>query len=150
MADTSKSSSHEQQQAEKFIAGLVEEWIGCSLSKNIHVVISDGIHIEPDLYSEDNRIIGEVFTHIGGVKVGQQHKLSQDILKMLLLEKSRGVQYRKIFVIVDDKVEKYLNGKSFVAESIRRFNIEIKRIYLPAEMCETIANAQKRQIMVNL
>ena len=30
---------------------------------------------------------------------------------MLLLEKTTGFQYRKIIVVADDKVEKYLHGK---------------------------------------
>lgn len=47
---------------------------------------------------------------------------------MLLLEKIKGVKYRKLLVIVDDKIEEYLNGKSFIAESIRQFGIEIKKL----------------------
>ena len=59
------------------------------------------------------------------------------------------VQHQKVIVVADDKVEKYLNGKSFIAESIRQFRIEIKRINLPEELYNTISNAQARQIMVN-
>lgn len=81
--------------------------------------------------------------------MGQQHKISQDILKMLLLEKSESVTYRKVIVVVDDKVEKFLNGKSFIAESIRQFGIEIKRIHLSEYLYSIILNAQKRQNMVN-
>ena len=68
---------------------------------------------------------------------------------MLLLEKSKGAMYRKVIVVADDKVEKYLKGKSFIAESIRQFEIEIKRINLPDELYAKIQNAQKRQMMVN-
>lgn len=52
MIDTSKSSSHEQQNAEVYIASMVEEWLGCPVERNAKVVLSDGVHIEPDLYSE--------------------------------------------------------------------------------------------------
>ena len=149
MVDTSKSSSHEQQNAEIYIASAVEEWLGCSVARNAKVTLAAGVHIEPDLYSEKDRIICEIFAHIGSLKVGQQHKISQDILKMLLLEKSKGITYRKVIVVADDKVEKYLNGKSFIAESIRQFGIQIKRIHLPEELYDTISNAQARQIMIN-
>lgn len=149
MVDTSKSSSHEQQNAEVYVASLVEEWLGCSVERNTKVFLSEGVHIEPDLYSEKDKIICEIFAHIGSLKVGQQHKISQDILKMLLLEKSKLSTYRKVIVVVDDKVEKYLNGKSFIAESIRKFGIEIKRIYLPEELFNTVSNAQARQTMIN-
>jgi hypothetical protein len=84
------------------------------------------------------------------LKVGQQHKISQDILKMLLLEKSKNTTYRKVIVVADDKVEKYLNGKSFIAESIRQFGIEIKRINLSEELYTMISNAQARQTMRNI
>lgn len=93
--------------------------------------------------------MGEIFAHIGSLKVGQQHKIAQDILKMLLLEKIKGVKYRKVLVIVGDKIEEYLKGKSFIAESIRQFGIEIKKIDLSEEIYEKIVNAQKRQVMVN-
>ena len=149
MIDTSKSGSHEQQRAEEFIADKVEEWIGCHVERNAKVVLSDGVNIDPDLYSEKDRVICEIFAHIGFLKVGQQYKISQDILKMLLLEKSQNTTYRKVIVVADDKVEKYLNGKSFIAESIRQFEIEIKRIKLSDEMYDMISNAQVRQTMIN-
>lgn len=102
MVDTSKSSSHEQQIAESYIASMVEEWLGCPVERNAKVVLSHGVHIEPDLYSEKDRVICEIFAHIGSLKVGQQHKISQDILKMLLLEKSGNVTYRKVIVVADE------------------------------------------------
>lgn len=149
MIDTRKSSSHEQQKAEVFIADMVEEWLGCHVERNAKVFFSEGVHIEPDLYSEKDRVICEIFAHVGSLKVGQQHKISQDILKMLLLEKSQNTTYRKVIVVADDKVEKYLNGKSFIAESIRQFGIEIKRVNLFDEMYDMISNAQARQTMIN-
>lgn len=149
MADTSKSKSIEQQETEVYLSMEVEKWIGCALEKNAKVYLAKGVHIEPDLYSEEEKILCEIYAHIGKLKVGQQHKISQDILKMILLEKSKGVKFRKIIITLDDEVEKFLNGKSFIAESIRQFGIEIKRMDVPKEIRETIARAQKRQIMVN-
>lgn len=149
MMDTSKSKSDEQQKAEITIGDRVEEYVACPLKRSERVVLTGGVHIVPDLYSEKDRIVGEIFAHIGSLKVGQQHKISQDILKMLLLEKTKGVKYRKMIIIVDEKIEEYLKGKSFIAESIRQFGIEIKKIDLSAEEYEKIINAQKRQVMVN-
>lgn len=149
MIDTSKSRSDEQQEAEIIIGNRVEEYLACPLKRNERVVLAEGVHIVPDLYSEKNRIVGEIFAHIGSLKVGQKHKISQDILKMLLLEKAKGIKYRKMLVIVDDKIEEYLKGKSFIAESIRQFGIEIKKIELLDETYKEIVNAQRRQVMVN-
>lgn len=150
MVDTSKSKSIEQQNAETFMALMVEEWLGCFVERNVKVAISDRAHIEPDLYSEKNKVICEIYAHIGVLKVGQQHKVSQDILKMLLLEKSKGTHFRKVIAVADEKVEGYLNGNSFIAESIRQFGIEIKRITLPKEMYANVLEAQKRQTMKNI
>ena len=149
MMDTSKSKSDEQQKAEITIGDRVEEYVACPLKRNERVVLTGGVHIVPDLYSEKHRIVGEIFAHIGSLTVGQQHKISQDILKMLLLENTKGVKYRKMIIIVDEKIEEYLKGKSFIAESIRQFGIEIKKIDLSAEEYEKIINAQRRQVMVN-
>ena len=149
MIDTSKSKSDEQQKAEIIIGNRVEKELSCSLKRNEKVVLSEEIHIVPDLYSEQDRIVGEIFAHIGSIKVGQKHKISQDILKMLLLEKIKGVKYRKMIIIVDEKIEEYLKGKSFMAESIRQFGIEIKKVDIPDETYENIMHAQKRQVMVN-
>lgn len=85
MVDTNKSNSNEQQSAEVYVATMIEEWLGCPVERNVKVILSDGVHIEPDLYSEKDKIICEIFAHIGALKVGQQHKISQDILKMLPL-----------------------------------------------------------------
>lgn len=43
-----------------------------------------------DLYSEKDRIVGEMCEHIGSLKIGQQHKISQEILKRILMEKLKG------------------------------------------------------------
>lgn len=150
MIDTSKSDSSEQQNAEGFMAVIAEEWLGCHVERNAKVFLSDGVHIEPDLYSEENKVICEISAHIGSLKVGQKHKFSQDILKMLLLEKSKGTQFRKVIIVADKKVEDYLNGNSFIAESIRQFGIEIKRIDLPKEIRDSVSNAQTRQVMINI
>ena len=102
MIDKSKSKSDEQQKAEIIIGNRVEKELSCPLKRNEKVVLSEGIYIVPDLYSEKDRIVGEIFAHTGSLKVGQQHKISQDILKMLLLEKTKGIKYRKLLVIIDD------------------------------------------------
>ena len=74
MVNTNKSSSHEQQKAEIIIAPMVENWLGCSVVRNAKVVLSDGVHIEPNLYSEEDKIICEIYAYISVLKVGQQNK----------------------------------------------------------------------------
>ena len=151
MADTKKSSSLEQQMAEDEIFCLVEDWLGCKVSRNPKIKMNnnDKVHIEPDFYSEEHSIIGEIFAHIGENKRGQSTKIANDILKMLLIEKDRCKSYRKIIVGCDEQEERTLSGKSALAESIRQFGIELKRVEISNELRETILSAQNRQVMIN-
>ena len=149
MIDTTRSNSEEQRSIENYVIREIERILGFPLERNVSVQLADNIYINPDFYSNDQTIVGEIYAHVGTLKVGQQRKISQDILKLLLLDKSKDMSYRKIITIVDDTVEKYLKGKSFIAESIRQFGIEIIRINLPDELYCTIQNAQLRQNLIN-
>lgn len=55
MMEKSKSDSREQQNAECYIATEAENMLGCKFEHNAKVVIGEGVHIEPDLYSEQKR-----------------------------------------------------------------------------------------------
>ena len=98
MGDSGKSNSYEQQQAELVVFELVQEWLmeeypTVRLQSNPKLFVGKS-YIQPDFFSEENGIIGEIFTHIGKTKKAQENKISNDILKMLLLEKVRGKTYR--------------------------------------------------------
>ena len=149
MDKRSKSSSHVQRHAEDVIFPLLEEKLGLVLEKNQKIVLSDAAHIEPDFYSESGKVVGEIYSHIGTPKPGQQRKIANDILKLLLLEKATGEKFRKIIVVCDEAVHRYLIGKSFVAESIRQFDIEVLLVEVPSELKSEILLAQKDQEMVN-
>ena len=66
-----------------------------------------------------------------------------------MIEKDRCKNYRKIIVICDEQEERTLSGKSALAESIRQFGIELKRVEISNELRETILSAQNRQVMIN-
>ena len=147
-----KSNSMEQQEAEEIIFNTVKDWLGIDdLQKNPTIRLTNDLYpqIVPDFYSEPLRIVGEVFAHIGTPKRGQHNKIANDILKMLLLEKMKGHTYRKIIVVCDETEENSLLGKSSLAECIRQFGIEIKRVVLDDDTRSRILRAQERQIMVN-
>lgn len=145
------SCSDVQQKYEKIIFEKIQNElkINFSLNPKIYLGKSPVCHMQPDFYSEDNKIIGEIFAHVGKLKPGQWRKITKDILKMLLIDKKESCLYRKIIVICDKTVEKELRGNSFVAESIREFGIEINYIELTKEQIKEIEAAQKKQNMVN-
>jgi hypothetical protein len=151
MTETSKSCSTEQKEAEKYIFEIVQNQIGENLKANPKIFLADNAftYIQPDFYSENGRIVGEIFANIGKPKKAQDNKIANDILKMLLLEKVTGKQYRKIIVVCDEAEEKKLLGLSALAESIRQFEIEVIKIEISEDVRSTIIVAQDRQIMKN-
>ena len=148
MSEIKKSSSIEQQEAGHIIFNMVKDWLGVDLKETYKIYLAD-TYMEPDFFSEKEAIVGEIFSHIGKPKKAQDNKIANDILKMLLLDKLHNKIYRKIIVVCDDAEYKKLNGKSLVAESIRQFNIEIKKFDLSDDVRNRIIEAQNRQVMVN-
>lgn len=150
--NTYKSGSDEQQYAGHVIFKEIERILAVPLQENVKIYLSDNkkIHIEPDFYSGDNCIVGEIFARVGSYKVGQRHKVAGDILKMLLLENVRGKKFRKMLVVCSDEEKNKLEqGASWLSESVRQFGIEVVKIDIPKELEMQIIEAQKRQKMVN-
>ena len=146
-----KSSSLEQVNAETCVFSAVEKQLGIPLEKNKVIYLSDNpyTYIQPDFYSEENQVIGEIFAHIGKPKKAQNNKIANDILKMLLFEEKTRRTFRKVIVVCDRQEYTHLQGKSVLAECIRQFNVELMYIELDEETRKSVLLAQKRQVMVN-
>ena len=84
------------------------------------------------------------------MRKAQSNKLSNDILKMILLEKVTGKEYRKIIAICDLEEKKRLEGNSILAESIRQFGIELLYVGVDEELRKQIIEAQEIQKMTNV
>lgn len=151
MSNTYKSNSEEQQYAENIIFAEIEKALGIKLAKNQKIYLNDKkTHIQPDLYSETCGVVGEIFSHIGNYKVGQSHKIANDILKMLLLDKAKNKKHKKIFVVCSDEEKNKLeNSSSWLSESIKQFEIEIIKINISDALRVKILSAQNRQKMIN-
>ena len=151
MENTHKSSSHVQMQAENVIFQKVEEQLGSKLERNKKIYLADNAftYMQPDFYSDEHCVVGEIFAHIGKPKKAQDNKIANDILKMLLLEKITGKQYRKILVVCDEAEKKKLEGQSVLAESIRQFHVEIMHIEIDEGTKMQILAAQELQKMTN-
>ena len=147
-----KSSSHVQMQAEEIICQKVEELLNIRFERNKQIYLADNAftYMQPDFYSAERFIVGEIFAHIGKPKKAQDNKIANDILKMLLLDKVTGKHHRKIIVVCDTSEKKKLEGKSVLAESIRQFNIEIMYVEIDAETQKQIVAAQELQKMTNI
>lgn len=138
------SSSLEQQQIEKHIFQIISDELGADLIANPVVPCGDAT-IQPDFYSDEHGIIGEIYAHIGSLKPPQQKKMLADILKMLLLEKMTGRTYRKIIAICDDEVFKAITGKSWASACFKAFEVEIRNVAIGEAQRMLLTAAQKRQ-----
>lgn len=98
MTNSQNSNSTEQQMAERILFEKVRQWLNQDIRANEKMPIGTTF-MQPDFYSAENAIIGEIFSHIGKPKKAQDNKIANDILKMLLLEKLEHKTYRKIIVV---------------------------------------------------
>lgn len=148
MERSEQSNSFEQQMAEQIIFEKVQNWLNKNLKENAKILVGK-TYMQPDFYSKEDGIIGEIFAHIGKPKKGQDNKVANDILKMLLLEKLEKRTYRKIIVVCDEQEMKKITGTSVLAECIRQFDIEVKMINIETDLRTMLIAAQKRQRMTN-
>ncbi|MBQ8696787.1 MAG: hypothetical protein IJ519_03610 [Clostridia bacterium] len=152
MNEREKSSSIEQIFAEEYIFADVERILNVKLEKNPKLFLSNNqyTYIQPDFYSAERLIVGEIFAHIGKPKKAQDNKIANDILKMLLFEKVSGRKYRKIIAVCDEAEKKKLLGMSVLSESIRQFGIEVIYVPISEKLRDEVINAQRRQRMTNV
>lgn len=141
------SDSSEQQTAEKYMLMFLQEKLGIKFDPESTLPIDIGV--KPDAIDPINKVVVEAYARIGEVKGAQLHKIKGDILKLAIIEKKLGVGWRKIMCFASDEAAKYAQGKSWVAEAARVFNVEIHIINLPEIQRNNVITAQKRQRMEN-
>ena len=141
------SDSTEQQNAESAMLHKLESDLGLSFESDCEIPIAAGV--KPDAVDYNNRVLVEVYAHIGKLKGAQLHKVKGDILKLILIEKKLGGKWRKIICFANDEASSYLKNNSWVAEAARSFEIEVVTVVLPVEHQKAVIAAQSRQRMVN-
>ncbi|MDH5553510.1 MAG: hypothetical protein OEX82_09310, partial [Nitrosomonas sp.] len=141
------SDSSEQQKAEGYMLTFLQDELGLNFDSNSVLPINIGV--KPDAIDPINKVIVEVYAHVGKVKGAQYHKIKGDILKLALIEKRLGTGWRKIICFASNEAAKYIRGKSWVAEAAKEFGVEVYVVELPEEQKNNIISAQKRQRMVN-
>lgn len=112
------------------------------------IEINETTKIVPDFYSDEYKIIGEIHTHQGALKPSQKHKIANDILKMLLFDKMKGVEYQKFIVVCSENERKQLEeSNSFLCLACKAFEITIKKYELTAELENKLAETVEKQNM---
>ena len=142
-----QSDSSEKQTAEEYMLSALEKNLGICFDPEAKLPIEVGV--QPDAIDPDTKVIVEAYARIGSLKGAQLHKVKGDILKLAFIEKKIGKGWRKIMCFASDEAAKYVQGKSWVAEAVKVFGVEVRVVNLPLEQRENIMSAQKRQRMVN-
>lgn len=143
-----KSDSTEHQKAEVVILEALSKSIGVELKSETIRLSSDGT-VQIDGFNEKDKVLCEIYAHIGKLKGSQPDKVASDFLKMLLVEASLGGNWQKYFCFADDKAASLLKGKSWLAISAKKFGIKVCVFPLPKDTENIVKDAQKRQVMIN-
>ncbi len=145
------SDSSEQRKAEEIIVQRLSREIGIKLEPKILQLAND-TNVQLDGYSKEEKILCEVYAHIGKLKGAQPDKVASDMLKMLLIEKTEGGIWQKYLCFASGEASsKFIDkSKSWLAYAVKEFNIKIFIFELDPDIRKGIIDAQGRQKMVNI
>ncbi len=143
-----KSDSTEQQKAEISILKALSKDISVEL-KSSKISLPSGYTVQIDGFNEKEKVLCEIYAHIGKLKGSQPDKVASDFLKMLLVESSLGGVWQKYFCFADNEAASLLRGKSWLAISANKFGIKVCTFPLPKDAESIVKDAQKRQAMIN-
>lgn len=139
--------STEQQEAEKWLVSALSDKLGVNLVKR-KWSLPQGNWVEIDGFCNSPAILCEAWTHIGSPKSAQKNKIMTDALKLLFVNKFiiKNRSKRTLILLFADKdAATHFQGKSWMAQCLKRYNIEIEIVNLPKELEDKVLNAQERQ-----
>ena len=142
------SDSHEQRAAEAIVLAQLSEHLGFSVRNGV-IRFDDGRQVNVDGVNHEHRYLCEVFCRIGVLQAAQVEKVASDILKLTLVERMLGGQWRKECCFVDERAAGLLSGRSWVAAAAQAVGVEPVVMKLPSEHHQAVLMAQRRQVMTN-
>ncbi len=142
-----QSSSHEQQAAEAVILTALAAELGCEVNPR-SILLPGGARVEVDGVADTPRTFVEVFAHQGALRGGQHHKVSTDALKLITLGRAFP-DARLILAFGDEAACRSLLGRSWKAEALKTWAVEVFVAEIDAHTRDGLLAAQVRQRMVN-
>jgi hypothetical protein len=141
------SDSAIQREAEKVILERASHLLGVTLAPR-SLSLPGGARVDVDGASADLSVLLEVFARQGMLKGGQQKKVCQDALKLITLGRLHP-RARLLLVFADDQAAAYATTRTWVAEALATWGVEVIVVDVGEELRAQIRQAQQRQIMVN-
>lgn len=142
------SDSAEQRSAEAVILAAVGGSIGAELAPET-LNLPGGSRVDVDGVAEDRSVLVEVFAHQGPLKPGQRHKVARDALKLITVAQALPERPRMMLAFGDEQAAAALQGKSWLAEALVTWEIEVVLAELEPNVKAGLRAAQARQVMVN-
>ena len=105
--------------------------------------------VQIDGIDSSNRILCEVYAHVGRLKGSQPDKVASDILKLLLVGRLFGAGWKKVLALCDSEAASRLCGESWLARAAAEHDVRIEIVKLPKKNLQQLKKAQERQRMVN-
>jgi hypothetical protein len=141
------SDSHAQRRAEPLILAELAAERGIVLAPR-SLSLPEGARVDIDGVSADETVFVEVFAHQGRLKGGQCHKVAQDALKLITLARGKP-NARLVLAFGDEDAAKSVCGRSWLAEALRTWKIEVFVAKLNEATREDLRAAQVSQVMRN-
>ncbi|MDP2767323.1 MAG: hypothetical protein Q8O41_07730 [Candidatus Methanoperedens sp.] len=141
---TAAGDSKEQRKAEEQLVNALSEKLEVSLTKK-KWKLGKGSWIEVDGFCDSPLILCEAWAHIGNPKSAQKHKVMTDAFKLLFIDNLLYGDGKRILLFADKKAATHFQGKSWMAQCLKKHNIIVEIIELPTEIKTDVKKAQKRQ-----
>jgi hypothetical protein len=141
----SGSDSRVQREAEPLMLALLGERLRVELTPR-RIDLGDGVRVEVDGADTGGTILVEAWAHQGRPKVAQKHKVLADVLKLMHVAAQRPVAPRLVLCLSDPEAAHHFQAaRSWAAQAIRDFGVEVEVVELPADVRAAIREAQRRQ-----
>lgn len=142
------SDSEPQRLAEPLILAAVADQLGVELEPRT-LYFPNGARVDIDGVDEAETVFVEVFARQGRLKGGQKRKVALDAFKLITLARTRQGA-RVILAFADDDAAAEVRGKSWLAEAVATWDVEVIVIELDEAVREGLRSAQARQTMANV
>lgn len=138
------SDSSVQRDAEEVMLAALSLDVGVPLLPR-RLALPDGSHVEVDGVSFAPPVLAEIWAHQGPPKAAQTKKVLADAFKLVHVSAALGTSPRLVLCLSDIEAARPFQGGTWYAGALRRFNIEVNVVELPAEWRDRIRAAQRRQ-----
>lgn len=144
MAEKALGDSAEQKEAEELLVAWLGSRLGAKLTKR-RFALPDGGWMEVDGASDSPALLCEAWAHQGPPKSAQKNKVMADALKLLYARQLLSKPARLILLFADRDAAAHFLGRSWMAQAVREFGVEVHVAQLPSATREAIRRAQERQ-----